>query len=319
VEVLNIEDPWLHEHVGSWRDAGIISSEQADRIEEYELHGEVPAQRRLSLVTEVAAYVGSVLALMGGAAVVGSSWEDFSFAAQLGVGLAVMAVGFWTGTWLARFEEVGMQRLGRFLWTIGTGGVALFSFTVMSEIDPDEEAWIAVGVGVAVLTVSGLLWRNKDRPLQLLTAAVGFGVTLGALSALVDAPMWSASLVLLVLGSALAAGAAVHRIRPDMIAIAVGAIAAYVGAFMLSETNERLGSATALVVAIVVVAYALRVQMIPILVLGVLGSLIATQALLATTITGAASALVVTTLGLVIVIAAIARGVRSSGRSPRSM
>ena len=77
-----------------------------------------------------------------------------------------------------------------------------------------------------------------------------------------------------------------------------------------------LGSATALVVAIMVVAYALREQMIPILVLGVLGSLIATQALLATTITGAASALVVTTLGLIIVVAAIARGVRSSGQSP---
>lgn len=315
---LNVDAPWLHEHVGSWRDAGIITGEQAERIENFELHAEAPAPRRLSLVTEVAAYVGSVLAVMGGAAVVGSSWDDFSFAVQLGVGIAVMAVGFVTGTWLARFEEVGMQRLGRFLWAIGTGGVALLAFTVMSEVDPDEEAWIGVSVGVSVFAVSAALWRNLDRPLQLLTAAAGFGVTLGALSAIADSPMWIASIVLLVIGGGLAAGAAMRRIQPRMIAIAIGAAAAYVGAFMLSETSERLGSATALIVAIVVVAYALREQMIPILVLGVLGSLIATQSLLATTITGAASALVVTTLGLIIVVAAIARGVRSSGQSPHN-
>ncbi|MFC2153338.1 DUF2157 domain-containing protein [Actinomycetota bacterium] len=315
---LNVDAPWLHEHVGSWRDAGIISREQAERIEDFELHGEAPAPRRLTLVTEVAAYVGSVLAVMGGAAVVGSSWDDLSFGVQLGVGIAVMAVGFVTGTWLARFEEVGMQRLGRFLWAIGTGGVALFAFTVVAQIDPDEEGWIAAGVGVTVFGVSAVLWRNLDRPLQLLTTAIGFGVTLGALSALTDSPMWIASIVLLIIGGGLAAGAAMRRIQPRMIAVAVGTVAAYVGAFMLSETNERLGSAAALVVAIVVVAYALGDQMIPILVLGVLGSLIATQALLATTITGAASALVVTTLGLIIVVAAITRGVRSSGKSPHN-
>jgi hypothetical protein len=315
---LNVDAPWLHDHVGSWRDAGIITGEQAERIEDFELHAEAVTPRRLSLVTEVAAYVGSVLAVMGGAAVVGSNWDDLSFAVQLGVGVAVMAVGFATGSWLARFEEVGMQRLGRFLWAIGTGGVALSAFTVMSQIDPSEKAWIAVGVGVSVLAVSAALWRNLDRPLQLLTAAIGFGVTLGAVSALADSPMWIASIVLLVIGGGLAAGAAMRRIQPRMISIAVGTTAAYVGAFMLSETNERLGSATALFVAIVVVAYALREQMIPILVLGVLGSLVATQSLLATTITGAASALVVTTLGLVIVVAAIARGVSSSGRSPHN-
>jgi len=316
--VLEIDTPWLHEHVGSWREAGIITQQQAERIEDFELHGEVPGQPRLSLVTEVAAYVGSVLAVMGGAAVVGSSWESFSFAARLAVGVAVMVVGFWTGTWLARFEEAGMQRLGRFLWAIGTGGVALSAFTIMSEIDPDEEAVAAIGVGVAALVVSAVLWRNLDRPLQLLTAAIGFSVTLGGLSALVDSPMWIGSVVLLVLGSGLAAGAALHRIEPRMIAIAIGSIAAYVGAFMLSETNERLGSVTALAVAIVVVAFALSEQMIPILVLGVIGSLIATQALLATTITGAASALIVAALGLIIVVAAIARGARSSGQPPHA-
>jgi hypothetical protein len=194
--------------------------------------------------------------------------------------------------------------------------VALCAFTVMSEIDLDDHAWIAVGVGLAVLAVSVLLWRNQDRPLQLLTAATGFGVTLGAAAALVDSPMWVGSLVLIILGSALAGGAAMHRIRPRMVAVGIGAVAAYVGAFMLSETSERLGSAMALLVAIALVSFALRDQMIPVLVIGVLGALIATQALLATTITGAASALVVTALGLVIVIAAIARGVRRSGQPP---
>jgi hypothetical protein len=308
--------PWLKEHLRSWRDAGIITQEQADRIGYFEHVGEPAPPQRLSLFTEVAAYVGSVLALMGGAAVVGTTWDDLAFGARLAVGLAVMAVGFGTGTWLTRYDEPGMQRLGRFLWAVGTGGVAISAFAILTQIDPDDDGVIAVGVGAAVLVVSAALWRNADRPLQMLTTAIGFGITFGGLSALMpDTPVWVGSIVLMGVGFVLAAGAALHRIQPRMPVIAVGSLGAYVGALMLSETSERLGSAVALVVAIIVVAFALRERMVPILVLGVGGSLIATQGLLATTFTGAGSALIVTGIGLLIVVIAIARGVRGHGES----
>lgn len=307
-----IDAPPLKERLHAWRDAGIITRDQADQIEQFEIFGQSASPRRLSLATEVTAYVGSVLAIMGGITVVGSSWDSLSFSVRLAVGVAVVAVGFGTGTWLARIDEAGMQRLGRFLWAIGTGGVALSALAIMTEVGPDDEALVGVVVGTAVLVVSAVLWRNDDRPLQLLTAAIGFSVTLAALSAVADSPMWVSSGVLLVLGAALGVGAALGRIQPRMMTIAIGSVAAYVGGFMLSDISDRLGTAAALAVAVVVVAFGLRERLVPILVMGVIGALIATQGLLATTIEGAASALVVTAIGLVIVVVAIVRGVRSS-------
>jgi hypothetical protein len=304
------EDSWLEGHVRSWVDAGLITDEQAMHIKEYEHVGGPAPPQRLTLATEVAAYVGSVLALMGGGAVVGSSWEDISFLGRIGVGLVVMAVGFATGTWLVRLGEAGMERLGWFLWAVGTGGVAIATFAMIKEIDPDNDGAVALGVGAAVLAVSLVLWRNMDRPLQLLTTAIGFAVVVGGLSELIDPPVWLSSLILVAVGAGLAGGAAVRRIEPRVAALCVGSVSAYVGGILLTDTSERLGTAVALVIAILVVVVALHERIVPVLVLGVGGSLIATQGLLATTFTGAASALIVTALGVAIVFGAIVHSVR---------
>ncbi len=301
------EGAWLDSHAKDWVAAGLISAEQAELIRHHEQPGEAAPAPRLPLVAEVAAYIGSVLALMGGAAVVGPEWEGLALIGRLGLALGLSVVGFLTGTWLVRLAEDGTTRLGSFLWTIGTGGIALATVALVQEMSAEEGGATALVAGLTVLAVSIGLWRNLDRPLQLVTAGAGFAIGLAGLSDLTLMELWVGGTVLVVAGLGLAVVAAVTALRPRLTALMLGALSAWVGGFMLSDINEHLGPALALAVAVAAVAYALRDRLIPLLTLGVVGALIATQVLLATTFTGAVSALLVSVAGLVIVVTAIVR------------
>ena len=60
-------DAWLEHHARDWVGAGLISESQATAISEYEHIDEPTEPQRLPIVAEVASYLGSVLAIMGGA------------------------------------------------------------------------------------------------------------------------------------------------------------------------------------------------------------------------------------------------------------
>jgi hypothetical protein len=298
---------WLDGHAHEWVEAGLISEGQAVAIREYEHLGEPNAPQRLTIVTEGAAYVGSVLALMGGAAVVGPNWDEFGVLGRLGVAIAVMVVGFAAGTWLVRLAEPATVRLGSFLWAVATGGVAMAAAVVMDEVDPRDEGWIPLAIGLPVLLVGLALWRNRDRPLQLLSVAVGAGITLAGIGELTDVEPWYGGILLLAVGAAFAVAAALRFLQPRLLALVVGALGAFIGGFMLGDLNEHLGPAVALLAAVSVVLFALRDRLVPLLVIGVIGSLIATQALLATTFTGPIASMIVSLIGLAIVVAVILR------------
>jgi hypothetical protein len=106
--------------------------------------------------------------------------------------------------------------------------------------------------------------------------------------------------------------AAQHRLAPRLVALAIGSFSTFVGALMLMDVNDHLGAALALAVALSVVAFALRERLIPLLVLGVIGSLIATQVLLQSTFTGPIAATIVALLGLCIVAVSIVISQRGS-------
>lgn len=300
-------DAWLERHVHDWVDEGLISSAQADAIGQYEHLGGPHEPRRLTLVAEVAAYLGTVLALMGGAVVVGDSWRDLTFFGQMALGAAIAVIGFAAGAWLMRLDEPGAVRLGGFLWMLGAGGVAIVVGVVVDEIDPRDGAWLVLAVGLAVFVTGMTLWRNLDRPLQLVTAAIGFAFAFGAAGELLDTEVWIGGIVAIAIGAVLAIGAIADRFRPPLVALVVGGVSAYVGAFMLGDYNRHLGPAIALVVASALVVHSLQRGLVPVLVLAVIGALIATQALLSTTFTGAVSSLIVTLIGLAIVVAVIMR------------
>ena len=92
---------------------------------------------------------------------------------RLVIAAAVATVGFVAGTWLMRLGEPATRRLGSFLWVLGTGGVALAAGTMVDAIDPVRDAWMGVAIGLPAAAIGIALWRNTDRPLQLLTARWG--------------------------------------------------------------------------------------------------------------------------------------------------
>jgi hypothetical protein len=296
---------WLERHAHEWVEAGLISPDQADAIGEFEHLGEHAAPQRLPLIAEVASYLGSVLALMGGAVAVGQRWDDLTVVGRIGIGVAVALVGFVAGTSVMRVGEAGTTRLGSYLWTLGAGGVAMAAAVLVDEVDPNAGGWLPLIAGAAVLPIGLGLWRNLDRPLQFLTAAAGFGSMFGGLAELTDVAVWKGGTALMIAGAVLVVGAALGRLVPHLVVLAVGSSTAYVGAFMLGDYNEHLGPAMALATAAVVVLGAIREGLVPLLVLGVVGSLIATQALLATTFTGAMSSMIVALIGLAIVVIAV--------------
>lgn len=306
-------------HADEWVSAGLISQTQADAIARYEQsRSEPPGEaRRLSIGAEVAVYIGSLIALMGGQMVIARAWDELAYPARLATGLVLAAVGLVAGRALARFEEPGSDRLASFLLAIGTGGVAIAVATTLLELDVEPRAWIAVLTGAAVVIVSGWLWRNRDeRPLQFVTGVGGL-IAIGAgIANLLDVEVWVVGIVLASASIALGVVARTGLLHPQWLATVASAIGAILGTAMLAELHEEIGLGLACVVAAGVVAVGLLDRDMALLAVGVLGFLITLQAFLAATFNTAVASPVVVAVGLAIVVAALVRTARRRPAAP---
>ena len=306
--------PTLHpdrvdDHGASWVAAGLITEEQLDSIRRFE-HLDDTDDRRLSVAAEVAVYLGSVLALSGGAMVVARRWEELAFAARLGVALVIAAAGIAGGVWSYRQGEPGTDRVGGFLSALGLAGVAFASGLVVIRADAGADELAVLVPGVAVIAVGAVLWRNRTRPLEFLAVVVASVAVVTAVVSLADLDVWVGGMTILLLGSLLAAVSATGRVHPRLVAIAAGAASAFGGAFALTEADERLGPIVALLVALALVVGATRADEPALVMLGVAGTLVATQAVLATSFDGAVAAAIVALLGVLLVVGVIVRSTR---------
>ncbi len=308
----------LDDHMRQWVDAGLLSPDQAAAIAVFERgRGSMP-ERRLPVAVEVAAFVGSVLALMGGAAAVGPNWDRIPVGGRVLLGIAVTVVGLLVGRRLLSLGEPGGDRLGAFLHVVAIGGAAMITATVMAEIDPERPAWTTIAVGATVCSMGLSLWRNGDRPLQFLATVVGLAAMVVGTAELTGAPAWLVGPAVMTMGASVAAAAASGLMRPRTSALVAGGFLAYTGAFVLGDVNEHLGPAVALAVAALAIAFALVDGLLPLLVAGVLGALVATQALLLTTLTGPIASAIVALSGIVIIVVAANRATRSARGRVRS-
>jgi hypothetical protein len=308
----------LDEHARAWVEHGLVTSEQIEAIRAYEQTGEqvdAELRPRFSLVAELAVYLGSALALMSGAMIVGESWESLTTAARAAIGLAVAALGFVAGARLVRLDdEAHTRRLASFMWLIGTGGVALTTGTLADAADLADPGWNLVIIGLPVLALGSALWRNRDRPLQVLTTAVGAGLVVGGTGALLSTPPWLGGILVWSAAIVVAATAVTQRLRPELYVLAVAAIAAMIGALMLVDVGELVGACAATATAAGIVAVGLARRQTPILVIGVLAFLQSLQGLLMTTLNGAVAALVVAIGGIAVVVVVIVRSTRGTAR-----
>lgn len=297
-----------------WTEAGLLSAEQAASIRRFEEAAEVETPARLTIVAEVATYLGSVIAVAGGAAIIGPNWEALGFLGQLALAAAIAAVGFVAGSWFVHLAEAGTQRLGSFLWVIGTGGLALAAAVILNEIDPRDGGWYAVIVGAPLVVAGAGLWRNLDRPLQLLTGSVGVLIVGSGIRVLTDAPIVLVASVLWAASFAFGVLAAVRLVRPGLAATAVAAIGLMIGSTMYGEVSERTAAVWALVSATVIVVYALYDRSWPLTVIGVIAFFIATVMMMQVVLEGMLARLVAVVVGL-IVVAAVAMRAQRLGRA----
>ena len=319
---------WFDEHADAWVGHGLVTDEQIEAIRAYEhfddhldeqtetgTREQRGAELSISLVAELAVYLGSVVALMSGAMIVGQSWESMSTATRAGIGLAIAVLGFAAGARLIGVDhDARTRRLASFMWLIGTGGAALATGTLVDRAGFDDPAWNVVLIGIPVLALGAALWRNLDRPLQVLTTAIGAGLVLGGTGALLAVPPWLGGILVWSIAVTTAAAAIAQLLRPELYVLGVAAIAAMVGAMMLVDTRETLGMAAATATAAGIVAVGLARRRTPILVIGVLAFLQSLQGLLMITLNTAVAALVVAIAGITVVVVVIARSTRSGAR-----
>jgi hypothetical protein len=300
---------WFDDHAGLWVEHGLVSSEQVDAIREFE-RARAPEPARLSIVAELAVYLGSAVALMSGAVMVGQSWDALGLAGRIAIGVAVAVLGFVAGVRFIHLDDRAARRLASFMWVIGAGGVALVAGTLADAAELEDPGWNLLAIGVPVLTIGAVLWRNLDRPLQVLTTAVGAGLTLGGIGDLLSMPAWLGGVLIWLLALTIGALAVTQRLRPELYVLGAASIAAMIGALMLIDVGEVFGSAFATVTAAGIVAVGLARHLVPILVIGVLAFLQSLQGLLLTTLNGAVAAMGVAIVGLAIVVVVIARSTR---------
>lgn len=302
----------VERHTQEWVTAGLISPAQARSLEQFEAthHCDEEAERpvRLGPIAEAGAFIGTVLALIGGGIGLGPQWGDMPIALRLAVAAAITVVGLVAGRWLVAMDEPGTRRLGGFVWVLAAAGLALAGGTLMNEVEPDSP-WMAVAIGLPVAAVGAALWRNLDRPLQLLTFAGGISATAGGLLALADVEPWHAAAPVWLVGAGGWFATTRFTVRPSGVARALGAVAMVGGAFMLADVAVELGASIALATAAVVIVVASRERQTLTLVVGLIGAFEAVQALVQTTFHGpiGGAFLALTGLALVAVIVLHAR------------
>jgi hypothetical protein len=308
---------WLDDHSRDWVARGLITGEQADAIRHLEHLDEPEVPQRLTVVAEVASYLGSVIAFAGGAAIVGPNWERIGLVGQLAIGVAIAAIGFVAGSWLVHQAEAGTVRLGCFLWAVGAGGIALAAGAVVNQIDPRDEGWFGVAIGLPVLAIGIGLWRNLDRPLQLLTAVVGLFIVYAGISGLVDVSVWIASPM--IWGASLVFGvlAALGHVKPRTMALITAAAGLMVGSLTLADESDRLAAIVAVATAAGIVAYALVDRSWPLVGVGLFAFFVAITNMMQTVLQGMAARLVAVLLGLVVVGGVAVRAQRAGRPGPQ--
>jgi len=238
----------LEAALGRWRDAGLVTPQQARAIEEYEqsLMAQVRAeplerQRRVPLVAEALGYLGGTLGLVGLTLLVARYWQHMPTLGRLGLtgGAAVLlALG---GYLVHEATDAAFMRLRWFLWVISAAAAGMFAGVLAhSGMGADAPTTIALTVAAIVAVQNGIFWGGNVRPIQQALALSAGVVVVGTLVAqwAGDTPsglaVWTAGAILLL------AGARGMLSLPPLTA-GIGAVATLVGASMITDSSQGPG------------------------------------------------------------------------------
>lgn len=276
----------IHVLLDRWRHEGLLDARTAARIEAAEAGAPIPAARVVvarptgSLIAEALGYAGGALILAALANLLGRSWADLAFGAQVALTAGASVLLFVTGALVPSRLDAAGRRLQAVLWTLSTG-VAFGLWMLVGGADgfgwTDRQLLVFAG-GLAGVQAGVLWWRSRAVLLHLATfAALAVLVAgLGQYLTFVGNEATRVGLALCVFSAVWVLLGVVEVVAPQLTAYLVGTFVAVTGA--QATTSLRWGAILAVVVASGVIAFAVWRRSLPLLAVGtygLLGSVIA--------------------------------------------
>ncbi len=230
----------LNDQLRGWREAGIITDDQASAIAAFERkstdHG------RGILLAEALGYVGAAIAVAAVWILLASRWDSFNFGGRVALVGLLTAIVAGAGLSLAGSTSAPIRRLVSLLLTSAIGGVTW----IVGIVVYDAVSWsstigiIVVGVTILVLATFLYLWRNRALP-QVAMLAGALLIVAGCFTGtgLHDAGTWGA-LTSWAVGLAWALLGLGGWLRPAAVAVSFGTSTALVSAQVASFGGFRL-------------------------------------------------------------------------------
>lgn len=261
----------LREQLARWTAAGLISTDQADRIEAAEReHAAMLPGRRLPLVAEVLGYVGAVIAITAIVMTVQQIWKQVP-TAQLPTAAAVAAGLLLAGAALRTSTDPALARLRSVLWLVSTASAAAVAALFTGRYLHLTDATGALITAAASLVYAIPLWWRNRSALQHLAC---FGAAVAVLETSInriDARAGSFAFGIALWVFALAWGIAVARLAPAPFGILLSGAAALGGA--LIATDQAAGILLALMTVAGLFAFGIMRHQVPLIGIGAAGTL----------------------------------------------
>jgi uncharacterized membrane protein len=164
----------LHSSLERWRDAGVITAEQADAIRELEASAPAadrPVKTGITPSTLVT-YIGGFLVIVASVVFVALGWREMGDVQRLFWGTLAVVAPWGAGFFLRRLRQPLAMHAGSVLVTAGTVAILLFGFTLYRVLGWWPEPWNHWDANAAA---------NEDRVNQLMmtsqiVAALAAGV-----------------------------------------------------------------------------------------------------------------------------------------------
>ena len=252
----------LDEELTRWREAGLLSAEQAGAITAFEAARHprtTQTPRRVPAVAEAIGYIGAILAVVGVVLIIVRYWPHMATATRLGLSGALSVLLGAGGALVHEAVDAAYARLRAFLWLASTASAALFSVVAVRAIHGGERRveLAVLFAGLVVATLSAVMWRGRFRPIQEMTTLGGAVVAVAAGVRLVATLGWM-GFAAWACGATLIAIALMRRVRTPYVADLVGAASVVVGAIIMM--NAMTGGGPLLAAASAIGLFALAAE-----------------------------------------------------------
>lgn len=204
-------------------------------------------------VAEALGYVGAALAIVAGVFIAQQFWADLTPWAQTAL-LGVVAVAL-LGAGAAVNGPIGTPtgRLGSFLWVLAVAATSATFGVYASEVANIGDSDLALWVTAPATILAAVLWRLRERALQLITVTFGIaGVSMAILTRIDTTVVLWGGLLIWALGIAWMLLAYARVLAPLRAGLILGALGALVGPLFMFEHTWALflglGTAVALIV-----------------------------------------------------------------------